>query len=284
MIVASEIKEIRKIVRDWKAQGFTIGFVPTMGYLHEGHKSLIEKARKDNEKVVVSIFVNPTQFGPTEDYEKYPKNTDKDLEMCKLAGVDLVFSPSVSEMYPSKNLVYVDVVELGDNLCGADRPGHFKGVCTVVTKLFNIVAPDRAYFGEKDAQQLAIIKRMVPDLNNDIEIVACPIIREPDGLAMSSRNSYLSPKEREAALVISRSLGLAKKKLSDGEKDAKVIKQLITSEISHEPLAHVGYIEIADATTLEPVSTIEGEVLVAVAVNVGKTRLIDNFKFKENCE
>lgn len=282
MIVASEINKTREIIRDWKCQGFSIGFVPTMGYLHEGHKSLIEKARKDNLKVVVSIFVNPTQFGPNEDFEKYPKNTVKDLNICEIAGADLVFSPSATDMYPSESLVYVDVIELGDNLCGSHRPGHFKGVCTVVTKLFNIVLPDRAYFGEKDAQQLAIIKRMVQDLNNDIEIVACPIIREPDGLAMSSRNSYLSPKEREAALVISRSLELAKKKLSTHEKNTDTIKQLIISEISREPLAHIGYIEIVDAITLESVNKIEGSVLIAVSVNIGKTRLIDNFKYEEN--
>jgi pantoate--beta-alanine ligase len=277
----SNIKEIRQIISEWKSQGISIGLVPTMGYLHDGHKSLIEQARRENDKVVVSIFVNPMQFGPNEDFEKYPRNLEYDFQMCSQAGADIVFTPSVTEMYASKNLVYIDVDELGDCLCGAARLGHFRGVCTVVAKLFNIVMPDRAYFGEKDAQQLAIIKRMVQDLNFDIEIVPCPIVRESDGLAISSRNSYLSAQERQAAVIISKSLKLAKQMLCQGQRNAEIIKQLIIDKISSEPLAHINYVDIVDAVTLKPVSNITTPILVAVAVYIGETRLIDNFSFKE---
>jgi pantoate--beta-alanine ligase len=277
----SNIKEIRQIISEWKSQGISIGLVPTMGYLHDGHKSLIEQARRENDKVVVSIFVNPMQFGPNEDFEKYPRNLEYDFQMCSQAGADIVFTPSVTEMYASKNLVYIDVDELGDCLCGAARLGHFRGVCTVVAKLFNIVMPDRAYFGEKDAQQLAIIKRMVQDLNFDIEIVPCPIVRESDGLAISSRNSYLSAQERRAAVIISKSLKLAKQMLCQGQRNAEIIKQLIIDKISGEPLAHINYVDIVDAVTLKPVSNITTPILVAVAVYIGETRLIDNFSFKE---
>lgn len=277
----SNIKEIRQIISEWKSQGISIGLVPTMGYLHDGHKSLIEQARRENDKVVVSIFVNPMQFGPNEDFEKYPRNLEYDFQMCSQAGADIVFTPSVTEMYASKNLVYIDVDELGDCLCGAARLGHFRGVCTVVAKLFNIVMPDRAYFGEKDAQQLAIIKRMVQDLNFDIEIVPCPIIRESDGLAISSRNSYLSAQERQAAVIISKSLKLAKQMLCQGQRNAEIIKQLIIDKISSEPLAHINYVDIVDAVTLKPMSNITTPILVAVAVYIGETRLIDNFSFKE---
>lgn len=277
----SSIKEIRQIISEWKSQGISIGLVPTMGYLHDGHKSLIEQARRENDKVVVSIFVNPMQFGPNEDFEKYPRNLEYDFQMCSQAGADIVFTPSVTEMYASKNLVYIDVDELGDCLCGAARLGHFRGVCTVVAKLFNIVMPDRAYFGEKDAQQLAIIKRMVQDLNFDIEIVPCPIIRESDGLAISSRNSYLSAQERQAAVIISKSLKLAKQMLCQGQRNAEIIKQLIIDKISSEPLAHINYVDIVDAVTLKPMSNITTPILVAVAVYIGETRLIDNFSFKE---
>lgn len=277
----SNIKEIRQIISEWKSQGISIGLVPTMGYLHDGHKSLIEQARRENDKVVVSIFVNPMQFGPNEDFEKYPRNLEYDFQMCSQAGADIVFTPSVTEMYASKNLVYIDVDELGDCLCGAARLGHFKGVCTIVAKLFNIVIPDKAYFGEKDAQQLVIIKRMVQDLNFDIEIMPCPIIRESDGLAMSSRNSYLSAQEREAAIIISKSLKLAKQMLYQGQRNADIIKQLIIDNISSEPLANINYVDIIDAVTLKPISNITTPILVAVAVYTGKTRLIDNFTFEE---
>ncbi len=275
-----KIKDVREMTEDWRRQGLSIGFVPTMGYLHDGHRSLIEKARKENDKVVVSIFVNPIQFGPNEDFAKYPRDITQDMEMCGKAGADFVFTPKASEMYPSRIFAYVNMEELGDGLCGAKRPGHFRGVCTVVAKLFNIIMPDRAYFGEKDAQQLAIIKRMAHDLNFKTEIVPCPIVREPDGLAMSSRNIYLSSEERIAALVISKSLSIAQSALFNGEKDAAEIGSLIAGEISHEPLAHIDYINIVDALTLRPIDRIQGTVLVAAAVYIGSTRLIDNFTFE----
>ena len=251
MDITTAIKDAREIAEGWKRQGLSIGFVPTMGFLHAGHSSLIEKARKENDRIVVSIFVNPIQFGPNEDFEKYPRNMDHDLEICRRAGADLVFAPEVQEMYPSENLAYVDIEVLGDGLCGAKRPNHFRGVCTIVTKLFHIIIPDRAYFGEKDAQQLVIITRMTQDLNFNIEIVPCPIVREPDGLAMSSRNAYLAPEERTAALNISRSLALAHRLLLQGERDAAAIRQIIVDEISREPLAQIDYVDVVDAYMLK---------------------------------
>lgn len=280
MIIVERIKEAGEITEAWRKQGFSIGFVPTMGYLHDGHRSLMEKARAENDKVVVSIFINPIQFGPNEDFEKYPKDFEHDREICKGAGTDLIFVPAASEMYPSRNLAYVDIEELGDGLCGAKRSGHFRGVCTVVSKLFNIITPHSAYFGEKDAQQLAIIKRMTQDLNFGVRIVSCPIVREPDGLAMSSRNSYLSPEERNSALVISRSLSLAQEALSSGERDTNAIRNMIIDKISCEPLARIDYIDIVDASSLKPKKWVDGPVLVAAAVFIGKTRLIDNFTFQ----
>jgi pantoate--beta-alanine ligase len=277
MLIANTIKEVREVTSSWRKQELSIGLVPTMGFIHDGHKSLMERARIENEKVVVSIFVNPLQFGPAEDYEKYPRDLEHDKKVCKEAGIDLIFVPTVSEMYPSRNFAYVDIEELGNGLCGAKRPGHFRGVCTVVSKLFNIVLPDRAYFGEKDAQQLAIIKRMVKDLNFDIDIVACPTVREPDGLAMSSRNSYLSSEERKAALTISKSLKLAKAALSGNEKNADSIKKIVCDELSRERLIRIDYVDIVNPDTLEPITQIDGPVLVAVAAFVGRTRLIDNF-------
>ncbi|MCK9342082.1 MAG: pantoate--beta-alanine ligase, partial [Synergistaceae bacterium] len=261
-------------------RGFSVGLVPTMGYLHPGHISLIERARKENDMVVVSIFVNPIQFGPNEDLDTYPRDMTHDREVCEKAGAELIFAPQPSEMYPSENFAFVDIKELGDGLCGAKRPGHFRGVCTVVSKLFNIVLPNRAYFGEKDAQQLAIIRRMVKDLNIGTEIVSCPIVREADGLAMSSRNLYLSPEERKAALSISRSLSAAKELMRKGEKDALKIRETIVAGISAEPLARIDYAEIVDSADLSPVQRIEKPVLAAVAVYFGKTRLIDNFTFE----
>jgi pantoate--beta-alanine ligase len=281
MLIANTIKEVREVTSSWRKQELSIGLVPTMGFIHDGHKSLMERARIENEKVVVSIFVNPLQFGPAEDYEKYPRDLEHDKKVCKEAGIDLIFVPTVSEMYPSRNFAYVDIEELGNGLCGAKRPGHFRGVCTVVSKLFNIVLPDRAYFGEKDAQQLAIIKRMVKDLNFDIDIVACPTVREPDGLAMSSRNSYLSSEERKAALTISKSLKLAKAALSGNEKNADSIKKIVCDELSRERLIRIDYVDIVNPDTLEPITQIDGPVLVAVAAFVGRTRLIDNFFFRE---
>lgn len=280
MIISGSVQETREVIGNWKKRGFSVGLVPTMGYLHPGHISLIERARKENDMVVVSIFVNPIQFGPNEDLDKYPRDMAHDREVCEKAGAELIFAPEPSEMYPSENLVFVDIKELGNGLCGAKRPGHFRGVCTVVSKLFNIVLPDRAYFGEKDAQQLAIIRRMVKDLNFGTEIVSCPIVREPDGLAMSSRNLYLSPEERKAALSLSRSLSAAKELMRKGEKDAVKIREAIVAGISSEPLVKIDYAEIVDSADLSPVEKIEKPVLAAAAVYFGKTRLIDNFTFE----
>lgn len=279
MLIFKNIKETRKIITQWKKDGNSIGFVPTMGFLHEGHISLIKRARKENDKVVVSIFVNPTQFGPNEDFASYPRNMERDRVFCEDAGTDLIFAPEATEVYPENNLTFIDIEELGGNLCGAKRQGHFKGVCTVVAKLFNIVTPDNAYFGQKDAQQLAIIKRMVIDLNFNVKIVPCEIIRETDGLAMSSRNSYLTPEQRKAALILSRSLNVARKALAEGERDTEVIKNIIKQKLISEPLAAIDYVEVVDSSSLQPVQEINKDILVAIAVFFGKTRLIDNFTF-----
>lgn len=276
-----KIKDTREMIKSWRKQELSIGFVPTMGYLHDGHRSLIERAGRENDKVVVSIFVNPIQFGPNEDFAKYPRDMERDMKICAEAGADMVFAPEDTEMYPVRNLAYVDIDSLGDRLCGSKRPGHFRGVCTVVAKLFNIIMPDRAYFGQKDAQQLAIISRMVRDLDFQTEIIPCPIIREPDGLAMSSRNSYLSLEERASAPVIRKSLGMAYEALLNGERDAGKIKNMISEAIFSEPHARIDYVDVADAYTLEPVETVKGSVLVAVAVYMGRTRLIDNISFEE---
>lgn len=279
MRVVKSVKEVRDAVKEWKSQGLSVGFVPTMGYLHEGHESLIKKAVKDNDRVVVSIFVNPMQFGPTEDLDKYPRDLERDSKLCENAGANLIFHPEKEEMYFEDFSSYVDINGLSDELCGKSRPIHFRGVCTVVTKLFNIVNPDRAYFGEKDAQQLAIIRRFVRDLNIDIEIIGCPIIREEDGLAKSSRNTYLSKKERQAALILSQSLNLAKDAINSGERNSSVVIDIISNSIKKEPLAKIDYIEVVDSLAMKPVKTIEKSVLVAIAVYIGKTRLIDNFTF-----
>ena len=277
MNICYTVKEVREQVNEWKKQSLTIGFVPTMGYLHEGHRSLMEAARKNNDKVVVSIFVNPMQFGPTEDLESYPRDLKKDAALCEGVGVDLIFHPEPEEMYESDFCSYVDMNGLTGELCGKSRPIHFRGVQTVVLKLFNIVKPDQAYFGQKDAQQLAVIKRMVRDLNVDIKINGCPIVREEDGLAKSSRNTYLSSEERQAALVLSRSLKVGKELIEAGEKDVAKVKEVITTEINKEPLARIDYVEVVDFENIVPVDTIGKSVLVAMAVYIGKTRLIDNF-------
>lgn len=281
MKIATEIEQTRDIISFWKKEGFSVGLVPTMGYLHEGHKSLIERAVKENDKVVVSVFVNPMQFAPNEDFDSYPRDFDKDIALCENAGAKLVFHPEPDEMYNKNFTSYVDTAQVSEGLCGKSRPIHFRGVCTVVCKLFNIVQPDRAYFGEKDAQQLAVIKRMVDDLNMNIKIVGCPIIREEDGLAKSSRNIYLSAEERKAALILNKSLKSAKEKIYAGEKAAEKIKTLIVDMINNEPLAKIDYVEIVDwDKNLDEVKVIEGEILTAIAVYIGKTRLIDNFIVK----
>ena len=265
MKIAATVEEIRSAVKAWKKEGLSVGFVPTMGYLHEGHQSLMQKAVSENDRVVVSIFVNPMQFGPSEDLESYPRDLEKDASLCEASGVDLIFHPEPKEMYHP------------DFSSGKSRPAHFRGVCTVVTKLFNIVQPDCAYFGQKDAQQLAVIQQMVRDLNLDVTVIGCPIIREADGLAKSSRNSYLSADERKAALVLSQALEVAKQLLANGEQNAAKIRNAISETIQAEPLAKVDYVELVDARTLQQVDSVERPVLVALAVYIGKTRLIDNF-------
>lgn len=277
MKIVKTIDEVREQVKQWKREGKSVGFVPTMGYLHEGHQSLIERAREENAKVVVSIFVNPTQFGPNEDLASYPRDLERDSKICEKAGADLIFHPEVSEMYDENACTFVDMDGLTKELCGKSRPIHFKGVCIVVSKLFNIVTPDRAYFGKKDAQQLAVIKRMVKDLNFGIEIVGCPIVREADGLAKSSRNTYLSIEERQAAVVLSKGLSKGKNAIADGEQSADKVKSIIREVIEKEPLAKIDYIEVVNFDTIEPVDSIDGNILFALAVYIGKTRLIDNF-------
>ena len=277
MKIVKTIAEVRAAVKAWRAEGLSVGLVPTMGFLHEGHKSLIDRAVKENDRVVVSDFVNPTQFGPTEDLASYPRDLERDAALCENAGAALLFNPEPSEMYAEDACTFVDMSGLTGELCGKSRPIHFRGVCTVVSKLFHIVAPDRAYFGQKDAQQLAVIRHMVNDLSFGIEIVGCPIIREEDGLAKSSRNTYLSEDERKAALVLSRSLKEGRKLVEDGEKDAAKVKKTITDIIEKEALAKIDYVEVVDWNTLEPVEKIDGPVLTAIAVYIGKTRLIDNF-------
>ena len=278
MQVVSTVKEVRDIVAEWRKEGKTVGFVPTMGYLHEGHGSLISKAVEQNDKAVVSIFVNPMQFGPTEDLESYPRDLEKDSKFCESLGADLIFHPEPKDMYHDPH-AYVSIDTLSDTLCGQTRPIHFKGVCTVVSKLFNIVAPDRAYFGQKDAQQLAIIRKMVQDLNFDIQIVGCPIIREEDGLAKSSRNTYLSAEERKAALCLSRAVKTGQEAICKGIKAEEVLSKM-RAVIEAEPLAKIDYVSMVDALDMQPVESVEKDVLVAMAVYIGKTRLIDNFSYE----
>ena len=277
MVILKTIDEVRKQVKAWKKEGLSVGLVPTMGYLHEGHQSLIQKSVEQNDRTVVSVFVNPMQFGPNEDLESYPRDLDADAKLCEATGADMIFNPEPSEMYAEGFCSYVNMTGLPDALCGLTRPVHFKGVCTVVSKLFHIVTPDRAYFGQKDAQQLAIIMRMVMDLNMDIEIVGCPIIREEDGLAKSSRNIYLTPEERKAAVVLSKAVKLGQKLIADGEKDAKTVVAKMKELISAEPLADIDYVEMVNMDTMKAVDRVEGHILCAMAVRFGKARLIDNF-------
>lgn len=276
MKIVKTIGEVRAAVKQWKREGLTVGLVPTMGFLHEGHKSLIARAVRENDRVVVSDFVNPTQFAPNEDFESYPRDIDADAALCESAGASLIFNPEPEEMYQDA-LTFVDMNKITKVLCGKTRPIHFSGVCTVVSKLFNIVTPDRAYFGQKDAQQLCVIKKMVKDLNFDIEIVGCPIIREEDGLAKSSRNTYLSAEERKAALCISRALFMGKAMIENGEKSAAAVTDAVKAEIEKEPLAKIDYVELVDFNTLEPTADTSAPILCAAAVYIGKTRLIDNF-------
>ena len=277
MILEKTVEGVKKQVRQWRAEGLSVGLVPTMGYLHEGHKSLIDRAVKENDRVVVSVFVNPMQFGPTEDLATYPRDIDADCKLCEGAGAAIVFNPEVSEMYPENFTTFVDTTGVTEELCGKSRPIHFRGVCTVVNKLFNIVTPDRAYFGQKDAQQLAVIRRMVRDLNMNVTVIGCPIIREDDGLAKSSRNTYLSKEERQAALVLSKAVNEGKRLIAEGEKDGEVILGKMKAIIEAEPLAKIDYVEMVKWDTIEIHHTADCPVLVAMAVYIGKTRLIDNF-------
>ena len=278
MQVTKTIKATREQIREWKRAGHSIGLVPPIGFLHEGHASLIRKCREENDKVVVSVFVNPTQFGPNEDLEDYPRDFERDCALCESIGADLIFHPEPEEMYQDA-CAYVSINTLSDTLCGKTRPIHFKGVCTVVSKLFNIVTPDNAYFGQKDAQQLAIIRKMVKDLNFDIRIVGCPIIREEDGLAKSSRNTYLSAEERKAALCLSRAVRKGQEIVSKGCTSESVMKEMRVI-VESEPLARIDYISVVDALTMQPVEKVDSDVLVAMAVYIGKTRLIDNFSYE----
>lgn len=278
MKIVKTIEEVRECIGEWRSEGLSIGFVPTMGYLHEGHQSLMKRAA-ENDRIVVSIFVNPMQFGPKEDLASYPRDFERDSRLCKESGVDLIFHPETEAMYEADFCSYVDMSVLTEELCGLSRPVHFRGVCTVVLKLFNIVTPDKAYFGEKDAQQLAIIKRMVRDLNINIEVIGCPIIREMDGLAKSSRNAYLNADERKAALVLYDSIRFGKKLIRDGERDAVVLVKAMKEFIEKEPLVKIDYVKAVDAISMSQVEKLDRRGLVAIAVFIGKTRLIDNFTF-----
>lgn len=277
MKIVNTINDVREAVKAWHKQGLTVGLVPTMGYLHEGHASLIARASKENDRVVVSDFVNPIQFAPNEDLASYPRDIDRDAKVCEENGADIIFHPTPEEMYHKDFSTFVDITGPSEELCGKSRPIHFRGVCTVVSKLFLIASPDRAYFGQKDAQQLAVIKRMVRDLNFDIEIVGCPIIREADGLAKSSRNTYLSPEERKAAVILHKALEKGKELVLNGEKSAKVVIDTVTQVINSEPLAKIDYVQVVDFPNIKVVEDINGDILTAVAVYIGKTRLIDNF-------
>ena len=280
MKIATTIAEVRAQVREWKQQGLTVGLVPTMGYLHEGHASLVKTSVQQCDRTVASVFLNPTQFGPGEDLETYPRDFEHDCALLTECGCDMVFHPEVSEMYPDGFATFVEVQsEMPRQLCGKTRPIHFRGVCTVVNKLFNIVQPDKAFFGQKDAQQLAIIKRMVADLNMNVKVYGCPIVREEDGLAKSSRNSYLSAEERKAALCLSRSVFAAQDLIEGGERNADIVRTAVREIIEAEPLAQIDYIEVVDLGNMQPVDSLGESGLVAIAVYIGKTRLIDNYLF-----
>lgn len=278
MLQVRTVVDLRRETTRWRQAGERIGFVPTMGALHEGHLSLVGIARQKADRIVASVFVNPTQFGPNEDFGRYPRQPEKDAEMLAAAGCDLLFLPDVDTMYPPGNTVYVDLGHPSETLEGVCRPGHFRGVATVVTLLFNLVQPDVAVFGEKDAQQLAVIRRMVRDLHFPIEIVAAPTIREADGLAMSSRNAYLSPEERRAAAILHRSLLNAESAIRKGERRGDEVRRILSETLNSEPLARVEYAEVVDAETFRPVEKLQGRLVLPLAVRVGGTRLIDNLQ------
>ena len=277
MIIETAPARVTEQVRAWKREGLTVGLVPTMGYLHEGHESLIRRAASECDRVVVSVFVNPTQFAPTEDLDAYPRDFEADKRLCEAAGAALVFHPEPSDMYAPDACTFIDMTAVSKELCGKSRPIHFSGVCTVVCKLMNISMADRAYFGQKDAQQLAVIRRMVRDLNMNVTVVGCPIVREADGLAKSSRNTYLSAEERAAALVLSKAVALGRELVDGGERDAGAVCSAMRELIEAEPLACIDYVQAVSWDSIEPVERIDGPVLVAMAVYIGRTRLIDNF-------
>jgi len=276
MEVIESISEMKNLVKDWKRQGLSIGFVPTMGYLHEGHLALVRRVKELSDKVVVSIFVNPIQFAPGEDYQRYPRDLERDKALLEKEGVDVLFSPKAQEMYPPGFQTYVEVKELSSGLCGRYREGHFLGVATVVLKLFNIVQPDIAVFGEKDYQQLKVIQRMVQDLNLDVKIISHPTVREEDGLAMSSRNTYLSPEERKSAIALYKALNLAEELINQGERRVATLKEKLKEFIESYPYTKFQYIEFVHPETLKEVERVDEPTLLALAVFVGKARLIDN--------
>ena len=278
MKIVKSIDELRKDLKGYKLEGKSIGLVPTMGFLHEGHASLIRKARAENDIVVVSDFINPIQFGPKEDLKTYPRDLESDSKLCENIGVDFIFAPEASEMYHDRK-TFVDIEDMSNNLCGAKRPGHFRGVCTVCTKLFNITGADRAYFGQKDAQQVAIIKKVVFDLNIPIEIIPCPIVREDDGLALSSRNTYLSEEERKAALCLSKAIFKGEELAKNGASVSEVLEKM-KEIISSEKLAKIDYISAVDLATMKDSKDFADDRLIAIAVFIGKTRLIDNFIYR----
>lgn len=276
MEVITRIDTMREKLISSRQVGQKIGLVPTMGFLHDGHLSLIRKAAQENDIVVVSVFVNPTQFGPQEDYEEYPRNVERDALLAEEAGATFIFHPSVEEMYPENYETYVEVTDLTKVLCGRSRPGHFRGVTTVVTKLFNIIQPDRAYFGQKDAQQAIVIQKMVRDLNQNVKNCVCPIVREKDGIAMSSRNTYLTNEERMQAAVLHKSLEMAQKMIDEGERDAKTITKAIEKQICTMEKAYIDYVALVSLHNLQPLTVLSGDILIALAVKFGATRLIDN--------
>jgi pantoate--beta-alanine ligase len=276
--LAVTVEEVRQAVAQPRRQGLTVGLVPTMGALHRGHAALIETARAETGFVVVSIFVNPTQFGPSEDFSRYPRPLEQDLELCGTLGADLVFHPSVEVMYPPGFSTHVEVSGLPDGLCGASRPGHFRGVCTVVLKLFNLIQPDRAYFGQKDGQQARIVQQMAADLNVPVQVCVQPTVREPDGLALSSRNRYLDPDQRRRATILYSALREAEARIQAGERDAEAIRRLLAERVQQTPGALLDYASVVDAGTLQPVAQLQGEVMLALAVKLGSTRLIDNLR------